>query len=331
MGRPGAIAGPAIHLRLSRGSPSMAIDNPRGCPVPFRFNSLPTAAALAATASALPAAAQWVPSPPAIAAPLAPPERHSRSPIPVSGAVSRFYEARGNQPIWFRDGPRGDAAMRFILILQRSPIDGFRDGPRLAALLRNVSPAGAVRWPAGAAPGRPHAVDRLRPLRPGHARPGDRRACYGSDELVRPTAVNAILSEAASAPDLARHLRELSDVNPVYAQLRDAAWSLAQMTGGLADQRVMANLAARPRLSVARPLRRRRRRLPAPFHVRQRPGRRFDESRRRQAQDTDTDDRQRPPLHDGQSQLERARRPRAKPDRAQRPQAGRGLSQRPRL
>jgi murein L,D-transpeptidase YcbB/YkuD len=65
---------------------------------------------------------------------------------------------------------------------------------------------------------------------------------YGSDELARPTAVNALLSEAASAPSLGRHVREVSDVNPVYAQMRDAAWNLAQITGGIADQRVMTNL-----------------------------------------------------------------------------------------
>jgi murein L,D-transpeptidase YcbB/YkuD len=65
---------------------------------------------------------------------------------------------------------------------------------------------------------------------------------YGTDELVRPTAVNALLAEAAGAPSLARHVSDVSDVNSVYAQMRDAAWNLAQMTGGVADQRVMANL-----------------------------------------------------------------------------------------
>jgi murein L,D-transpeptidase YcbB/YkuD len=65
---------------------------------------------------------------------------------------------------------------------------------------------------------------------------------YGSDELALPTAVNAILAEAAAAPDFARYVRGVSDVNPVYAQLRDAAWSLARMTGGVADPRVTTNL-----------------------------------------------------------------------------------------
>jgi murein L,D-transpeptidase YcbB/YkuD len=37
-------------------------------------------------------------------------------------------------------------------------------------------------------------------------------------------------------------VRDVSDVNPVYAQMRDAAWNLARMTGGVVDQRVMDNL-----------------------------------------------------------------------------------------
>jgi murein L,D-transpeptidase YcbB/YkuD len=65
---------------------------------------------------------------------------------------------------------------------------------------------------------------------------------YGTDELMRQTAVDAILREAEVAPHLAQHIRAVSDVNSVYAQLREPAWKLAQMTGGVADKRVLANL-----------------------------------------------------------------------------------------
>jgi murein L,D-transpeptidase YcbB/YkuD len=163
------------------------------------------------------------------------------SPIAVSGAVARFYENRGNQPIWFRNGPRSDAASRFLDVLQRSPIDGFRDGPRLAAVLRNV----IHQAPFGGPPALLQADRMLSTVFVRYAqviRAPSIGVLYGTDELARPTAVNALLSEAASAPSLARHVREVSDVNPVYAQMRDAAWNLAQMTGGVADQRVMANL-----------------------------------------------------------------------------------------
>jgi murein L,D-transpeptidase YcbB/YkuD len=65
---------------------------------------------------------------------------------------------------------------------------------------------------------------------------------YGTNEMARPTAVEVILREMATAPHLAKHVQAESDVNPVYAQLRDAAWNLARITGGVVDRRVAANL-----------------------------------------------------------------------------------------
>jgi murein L,D-transpeptidase YcbB/YkuD len=161
--------------------------------------------------------------------------------MPASGAVVRFYESRGNAPIWFRSGPQSDAATRFLAILQRAPIDGLPDGPRLASALQQ-----AIR---GAQFGGPPALlhaDRLMSTAWVRyvqvIRAPSRGVLYGTDELARPTAVNAILAEAAAAPSLAQHVRAVSDVNPVYSQLRDAAWSLAQMTGGVTDPRVTTNL-----------------------------------------------------------------------------------------
>jgi L,D-transpeptidase YcbB len=159
----------------------------------------------------------------------------------ASGAVLRFYEARGNAPIWFRAGPRSDAATQFMAILHRSPIDGFAEGPRLAAGLQQ-----AIRNAQfGGPPAMLHA-DRLLStawVRYVQAiRAPSRGVLYGTDELTRPTAVDAILRETAAAPNLNQHVRAESDVNPVYAQLRDAAWNLARMTGGVVDSRVAANL-----------------------------------------------------------------------------------------
>ena len=218
--------------------------------MPFRFRSSPesaalTAAALAAAALAMPASAQWAqpvpwgPQPPMSPAPWAQPA--IASPIAVSGAVTRFYENHGNRPIWFRNGPRSDAATEFLAILRRSPIDGFHDGPRFAAALQNV-----IRQAQFGGPPALLQADRMLStvlVRYAQAmRTPSRGVLYGTDELARSTAVNALLAEAVSAPSLARHVRDVSDVNPVYAQMRDAAWNLAQMTGGVADQRVMANL-----------------------------------------------------------------------------------------
>ena len=51
-----------------------------------------------------------------------------------------------------------------------------------------------------------------------------------------------ILARAAAAPSLAAYVRSVSAVNPLYGQLRDAAWSEMQSSGGQLDPRVLASL-----------------------------------------------------------------------------------------
>jgi murein L,D-transpeptidase YcbB/YkuD len=51
-----------------------------------------------------------------------------------------------------------------------------------------------------------------------------------------------ILARAAAEPSLAAYVRSVSAVNPLYAQLRDAAWAKAQANGGQIDPRVLASL-----------------------------------------------------------------------------------------
>ncbi|MBA2466681.1 MAG: L,D-transpeptidase family protein [Sphingomonas sp.] len=206
--------------------------------MPFRFNPLPglrlSSVALAAAIIAVPASAQWAQPAPWRPAP-------ALATMPASGAVIRFYESRGNVPIWFRNGPRSDAASGFLAILQRSPIDGFPEGPRLAAGLQQAIRDGQFGGP----PALLHAERLLSTAWVRYVqaiRSPSRGVLYGTDELAQPTAVNAILNEAATAPHLSQHVSALSDVNPVYAQLRDAAWSLAQITGGVTDHRVTNNL-----------------------------------------------------------------------------------------
>jgi murein L,D-transpeptidase YcbB/YkuD len=65
-----------------------------------------------------------------------------------------------------------------------------------------------------------------------------------ADQWVAPRRDSAgtILARAAAAPSLAAYVRSVSDVNPIYAQLRDAAWSTAQTNGGQLDPRVLASL-----------------------------------------------------------------------------------------
>jgi murein L,D-transpeptidase YcbB/YkuD len=65
-----------------------------------------------------------------------------------------------------------------------------------------------------------------------------------ADSWARPRADSPlqILARAASAPSLLAHVRSVSEVNPLYAQLRDAAWADAQANGGAIDPRVAASL-----------------------------------------------------------------------------------------
>jgi murein L,D-transpeptidase YcbB/YkuD len=51
-----------------------------------------------------------------------------------------------------------------------------------------------------------------------------------------------ILQKAASAGSLAAHVRSVSQVNPIYAQLRDTAWAQMQSNGGTIDPRVLTSL-----------------------------------------------------------------------------------------
>jgi murein L,D-transpeptidase YcbB/YkuD len=51
-----------------------------------------------------------------------------------------------------------------------------------------------------------------------------------------------ILVRAAAAKSLPSYVREVSNVNPIYAQLREAAWTQMQANGGIIDPRVVASL-----------------------------------------------------------------------------------------
>jgi murein L,D-transpeptidase YcbB/YkuD len=59
----------------------------------------------------------------------------------------------------------------------------------------------------------------------------------------RPATPELILARAAAADSLATHVRQVSAVNPIYAQLRDTAWQEMQASGQMTpDPRVLASL-----------------------------------------------------------------------------------------
>ena len=65
-----------------------------------------------------------------------------------------------------------------------------------------------------------------------------------ADQWVVPRrdSAEAILARTAAAPSLAAHVRAVAQVNPIYAQLRDAAWASMQANNGILDPRALASL-----------------------------------------------------------------------------------------
>lgn len=152
-------------------------------------------------------------------------------------AVAAFYASRAGRPLWLRSGADSSAARQLIEVLHRAPLDGLASGPALAAQTQSLMARAQSGDPAALA-----AADRLlssawiayvRTLQT--PAPGMTYA----DSWVRPRQDSPmqILMRAAGAPSLASHVRAVSSVNPIYAQLRDAAWSQGQV-----DDRVRANL-----------------------------------------------------------------------------------------
>jgi len=156
----------------------------------------------------------------------------------TGSAVGAFYVSRHGAPLWVKDG----AAQQFISLLQRAALDGLPSGPAIAVQAQALLARAQAGDPAAAA-----AADRLlstawvQYVEALHAPPS---GMTYADKWVMPRSDSAaaILARAAAAPSLAAHIRKVSEVNPLYAQLRDAAWATMQSNGGELDPRVLASL-----------------------------------------------------------------------------------------
>ena len=155
--------------------------------------------------------------------------------------VGRYYDATRNAPIWFRQG-QGDAGPMLVEILKRAPIEGVTRGPELAAEVE-AALAKAQTGDAAAVQSAERTfsnawvtyVQAISKPTPG--------MIYG-EKWVTPTTPTTfnILSQALRAPSLAVHLKSVSDINPIYASLRDAAVAEAKLPGGGSSARYVANL-----------------------------------------------------------------------------------------
>lgn len=153
--------------------------------------------------------------------------------------VDAFYASRRNAPLWFSAGAPTAAVASLIQTLNRAPLDGLASGPELA---RQAQAAVAA-----AGSGDPRAVanaDRLLSsawvLYVQTLQTPTAGMTYSDNSLApRQLSDAQILSRAAAAPSLADHVASISQVNPIYAKLRDAA---AQSGASVFDARLAANL-----------------------------------------------------------------------------------------
>ena len=157
-------------------------------------------------------------------------------------AVNGFYAQRADAPFWFRNGPGSSAAAQLIDALERSALDGLPAGPAIAAQAQALLARAQSGDPAALS-----AADRLLTsawVQYVEALEVPPAGMTYADQWVTPRrdSAAAILAKTAAASSLPAYVRSVSEVNPLYAQLRDAAWSAMQSSGGELDPRVTASL-----------------------------------------------------------------------------------------
>jgi len=173
------------------------------------------------------------------------PELAGNSPstlAPVDQAVGAFYAARHGAPLWLRGGANSAAADALIDVLQRASLDGLPSGPALAVEAQALIDRARSGDPAALA-----RADRLLSaawVMYSEALQTPPAGMTYADPWVAPRrdSPELILARAAGASSLVDHVRKVSSVNPIYAQLRDAAWTAAQANGGQIDPRAAASL-----------------------------------------------------------------------------------------
>ncbi len=161
--------------------------------------------------------------------------------LPSASAVAAFY-SKWSTPMWFRGAAANPAAGRLVAILKRAQFDGLASGPQLASQVETAiarassgSPADVMAAEQTLSAAWVMYVQALKRPTP--------RMIYAYPNLMpqngRP---DQILLTAAASPSLEAHLQSVSNVNPTYAQIREAAWLQAQAAGTAPDPRALANL-----------------------------------------------------------------------------------------
>lgn len=161
----------------------------------------------------------------------------------AQASVAAFYNSFSVPPLWFRGGVANPGLAELQRVLHRAPFDGFAAGPIHAMQVQAAVRQAASGKPADLAAAERTAstawvayVQALKRRTPGmvYAYPvlapqGDR--------------TDQIILSAAAASSLQAHVSSVANLNPVYAQLRDAAYREAQSSGNVTpDPRLVANL-----------------------------------------------------------------------------------------
>jgi L,D-transpeptidase YcbB len=179
-----------------------------------------------------PAFASGIPEVPGIAVQMSP---------ATEQAVDSFYASRGGAPLWLGNGADGVAASELIGILERASLDGFGQGPEIAAQAQALIARGQGGDTAALS-----AADRLLSAAWVNYVQTIERPTGGmvyADNWVKPRQQSAaeILERTAAAPIVSTYVQSVAQVNPLYAQLRAAAWNQMQ-SGGSVDPRVLTSL-----------------------------------------------------------------------------------------
>jgi L,D-transpeptidase YcbB len=156
-------------------------------------------------------------------------------PVPVA-AVSQAS-------LWVADGRATEGTAALLGVLRRAQLDGLDSGPALAARAETLLQRAATGDPNAAA-----EADKLLSTAWVRYVQALERPVAGveyADGWAKPrqSTPAQIMARASAARSLAAHIAEVSTVNPVYARLRDAAWSAMPLASGLPDARVLASLA----------------------------------------------------------------------------------------
>lgn len=158
-----------------------------------------------------------------------------------NGPIDAFYASRNGAPLWLAAGPNSAAALDLIQILKRSGIEGYAEGPGIAdraqALLArgNSDPSALREADRLLSTGWVGYVSMLR------SRPPEMTF---AEQWIAPRTETPgeILQLAAASPSLETYVRSTAQVNPIYASLRDAAWTQVAATGQSPDSRLLASL-----------------------------------------------------------------------------------------